>query len=236
MFEQIDIVPSYFHDYINLNEIAIKPVGESKSNVNLFKALGRGVGLRQKELYESEEEIIDNLLKTSSKLGTNLATLRKHGFAKSKSLPLDIYQTPSGKIEVFSQKAVDDGLPALPDHSAIIGTAPFQLLTPLTMEMNHSSCHLISDDIKPKILMNPNDAALLSLKTGQEVILENPHGSIQLPIEISERVPRKILVSYVGFWPKLCGGSNINFLTSDYIQKFGGNSAYQSTFVKVVVP
>ena len=40
----------------------------------------------------------------------------------------------------------------------------------------------------------------------------------------------------MGFWPKLSGGTNINFLTTDYIQKFGGNSAYNSTFVDIVVP
>jgi hypothetical protein len=54
--------------------------------------------------------------------------------------------------------------------------------------------------------------------------------------EISDRVLPGTLVSYMGFWPKLSGGTNINFLTTDYIQKFGGNSAYNSTFVDVIVP
>jgi hypothetical protein len=41
------------------------------------------------------------------------------------------------------------------------------------------------------------------------------------------------MVSYSVLWPKLSGGKNVNFLTTDYVQKYGGNSAFNSTFVRV---
>ncbi|MDH4123334.1 MAG: molybdopterin-dependent oxidoreductase [Thermoplasmata archaeon] len=233
MFEQLDIVPSYFHDYINLNERAIAPVGQSKSNADFFKALARGLGLRMKQLYENEEAMIEHLLKTSSRLKTSLSAMRKQGFVRPRALPLNRYPTPSGKIEIFSQVAADKGLLPLPGHYPIIGTSPFQLLSPETFEMNHSSYHLITPNISQKLLMNPKDAESLSIKNGQEAVIDNQHGSIVLPVEITDKVPEKIVVSYIGFWPKLSGGKNVNFVTSDYIQKFGNNSAYQSTFVNV---
>lgn len=101
--------------------------------------------------------------------------------------------------------------------------------------MNHSSYHLFSTDIGPKVLMNPDDAAAIGAKNGIQVKLENSLGSISLPVEISDRVAKGVVVSYIGFWPKLSGGRNINFLTTDYIQKFGGNSAYHSTFVSIAI-
>ncbi len=38
-FEHFDINASYFHQYVSLNEKAIEPLGEAKSNTDLFRAL-----------------------------------------------------------------------------------------------------------------------------------------------------------------------------------------------------
>lgn len=233
MFEHLDIVISYYHDYLHINERAIPPIGESKSNVNFFKALSRALGLTMKELYESEEIIIENLLRNSSRFSTDFLTLKKTGFCKGVSLPLDAYQTPSGRIEVYSEMAARDDLSPLPSHSEVISAAPFQLLTPCSFEMNHSSYHFLSRELTPKVLMNPSDAAALSLRSGDCVVLENSYGAVRFEIEISEITQPGVLVSYNGLWPKLCGGANVNFLTTDFIQKYKGNSAYQSTFVSV---
>jgi anaerobic selenocysteine-containing dehydrogenase len=234
MFEQFDIVPSYFHDFINLNEKAISPVGDSKSNIELFKALARALGMQNRELFEEEESIAKHLLSKNERLGIDLPDLRKRGFARIALLPSDVYQTPSGKIEALSEKAVEAGLPSLPDHIPIKGTGHFQLLTPLTFEMNHSSYHLLSGDLHQKVLIHPDDATTFSIKSGDAITLKNQLGSIKIVAEISNMVLPGTLVSYMGFWPKLSGGKNINFLTTDYIQKFGGNSAYNSTFVDIL--
>ncbi|MEM3038298.1 MAG: molybdopterin-dependent oxidoreductase [Thermoplasmata archaeon] len=233
MFEHLDIVVSYYHDYLHINEPAIPPVGESKSNVSLFKLLSKSLGLKLKELYENEEIIIENLLRRSSRFSTDYLTLKKTGFCKAKPLPLDRYQTPSGKIEIYSESAARDGMSPIPDHSQMVATAPYQLLTPCTFEMNHSSYHLLSKELAPKILMNPKDALALSLKSGDFVIVENSDGAVKFAVEISDITQPGVLVSFNGLWPKLSGGSNVNFLTTDFIQKFGGNSAYNSTFVRI---
>lgn len=236
MFEQFDIVPSYFHDFVNLNEKAISPVGDSKSNIELFKALAKALGMQNRELFEDEESIVRYLMSKNERLGIDLPDLRKRGFARIAPLPLDVYETPSGKIEALSEKAAEAGLPSLPDHLPIKGTGHFQLLTPMTFEMNHSSYHLLSSNLHQKVLIHSKDATALSIKNGEMVTLRNALGSIEIVAEISERIQPGTLVSYMGFWPKLSGGKNINFLTTDYIQKFGGNSAYNSTFVDIVVP
>lgn len=234
LFEHFDIVLSNFHDYLNLNEPAISRVGESKSNVDFFKALARTFGLGNKELFEKEESIVAYLLKNSKRVEADFISLRRRGFAKMAPLPLDNYQTPSGMIEIYSERAFKDGLSAVPDHVPVRGTEPYQLLSPCTLEMNHSSYHHLTPNISPKVLINPDDAAILGINDGRKITLENQQGSIILPAEITDRVPQGVVVSHTGFWPKLSNGNNINFLTSDYIQRYRGSSAYQSTFVRII--
>jgi anaerobic selenocysteine-containing dehydrogenase len=233
MFEHNDIVPSYLHDFVNLNEQAMSPVGDSKSNFEFFKALAKALGMQNQELFEDESVIMKHLLKSNPRVGMDVQALRAKGFERIKPLPLDVYPTPSGKIEIVSERAVADGLLAIPYHVQINGTGKYQLLTPETSEMSRSSYHLLSKELQPKVLINPNDAAAEGIKGGERVRLENQEGSIVLVAEISDRVQSGVLVSYAGLWAKLSGGSNINFLTTDYIQKFGGNSAYNSTFVDI---
>jgi len=236
MFEHLDLVSSYFHDYVNLNEPAATPWEESRSNVELFKSLAKSLGLRQKELYEDQKTIISNIVKKSRRIDSDMQALRRRGFAKMSPLPLDVYQTPSGKIEIYSRSAEEDGLPSVPDHVPLKGTHPYQLLSPCTFEMNHSSTHLLfKDDIAQRILISPEDSKTLGLMDQSKVTIENQTGSLTLPVEISDRIPVGVVVVYTGFWPKLCDeGKNINFITSDYIQRFGGNSAYHTTFVRIV--
>lgn len=236
MFEHFDLVSSYFHDYVNLNEPAVTPWGESRSNDELFRALAKSLGLRQTELYEDPKTIISNIVRKSRRIDSDMQSLRRKGFAKMSPLPLDAYQTHSGKIEIYSKSAEENGLPPVPDHVPLKGTQPFQLLSPCTFEMNHSSNHLLyKDKIAQKILISPEDSKTLGLKEQSNVTIENQNGSITLSAEVSDRVPTGVVVVYTGFWPKLCdGGKNINFITSDYIQRFGGNSAYHSTYVRII--
>lgn len=233
MFEQFDVVPSYFHDFLNLNERAISPIGDSKSNVEFFKALSRSLGMQNHELFEEEEAIVRQAIKGNPRMAGDLQSLKLKGFERIKPLPLDEYQTPSGKIEMFSERAVADGIPALPDPLPIKGTGKYILLTPDAQEMNHSAYHILSPELKPRVLISPEDATAAGIGDGEDVRLENQVGSITIKAEISERVPPGVLVSYAGLWPKLCGGASINFLTTDFIQKFGGSTARHSTFVNI---
>jgi len=233
MFEHLDVVPSFFHDTINLNECAISPVGDSKSNVDLFKTLARAMGMQNHELFEEDESILRHVLKSNPRVGIDVHALKHRGFERIKALPIDIYPTPSGKIEILSERAAADGLQAVPDHVSIKGTGRYNLLTPETFELNHSSYHILLPELKPTVLINPEDAVAEGIKDGAKVKLGNNEGSITLTAEVSDRVPKGVLVSYTGLWANLSGGININFLTTDFIQKFGGNSAYHSTFVNL---
>jgi anaerobic selenocysteine-containing dehydrogenase len=83
------------------------------------------------------------------------------------------------------------------------------------------------------VYVNKRDALEEGIEDGGTVTLSNEFGEWTVKSEISESVPPGVMLAYSALWPKLADGKNANFLTTDYVQKYGGNSAFNSTFVRV---
>jgi len=230
-FETFDIHVSYWHEYISINEKAIEPMGEAKSNVELFKDLARYMGLKEKELYEDEWEIVRNLLAKSKMVDFTLEELRSKGFAKLKTFPKDEYQTPSGKIKFYPQKAEQRGLNPLPEHVEIKGNYPIRLLTPRHRDILGSQFRNVMPGFKPVIEINAEDAAERNINDGDAVIIYNDLGEVFLRAKISDRIPKGVALTY--FFIKDMKDKCINTLTIDETQVYGGCSTFNSTFVEI---
>ncbi|MDQ1144256.1 anaerobic selenocysteine-containing dehydrogenase [Bacillus sp. SORGH_AS 510] len=57
-YENTDFYTSYWHHYIQLQRPVMEPYGESKSNVEVFQLLARGMGFKEPALGETEAEMI----------------------------------------------------------------------------------------------------------------------------------------------------------------------------------
>ena len=110
---------------------------------------------------------------------------------------------------------------------------PYQLLSPVHRLLVRSQYHQMHLEIQPVVYVNAKDAEDEEMENGGTVTLANEFGDWTVRVEISANVPRGVMVSYSVLWPKLSGGKNVNFLTTDFVQKYGGNSAFNSTFVRV---
>ncbi len=232
-FEHMDMTASYFHQYVSLNEKAIEPLGESKCNSDLFRALASHMKLSQKELYEDDEKIIKTLLSKSRVVEGTYEGLKKKGFLRMKVPNRAVYDTPSGKIELFSEAAAKEGLGPLPSHVEVQKRLPYQLLSPTHRYLVRSQYHLQRPEVKPVIYLNKKDAAEERIEDGAHVTLANEFGKFAAVAEISDMVPRGVMLSYSVLWPKMSDGTNVNFVTTDFVQKYGNNSAFNSTFVRV---
>ncbi len=98
----------------------IDPVYDSKPEWWIFKELAKRLGAGQYFPYESIEELWQYQLEGT---GITLDQFEEKGYVElvSENLPLKdreeiAYKTPSGKIEFFSQKLADAGLPSFPDY------------------------------------------------------------------------------------------------------------------------
>ena len=233
-FEHYDINASYFHSYLSVNEKAIEPIGEARSNSDTFRALASAMGLTQRELFEEDEKVAKTLVSKSKSVEGRFEDITKKGFLRLKVPDRRAYATPSKKIELYSASAEAEGLGGLPSHVPVSSTLPYMLLTPVHKFLVRSQYHQRWQDIRPVVQMNPKDAKAEGVEGGSTVTLANELGEWEVECEVSDAVPRGVIVAYSALWPKLSGGMSANFLTTDFVQRYGQNSAFNSTFVKLL--
>lgn len=232
-FEHLDINASYFHQYLSINEKAIEPLGEAKSNSDLFRALASAMKLTSKELFEDDEKVIRTLMQKSRMVDASFEDLKKKGFVKFKIPNRRVFTTPTKKIELYSAAAASDGLGGLPSHVEVERKLPYQFLTPVHKFLVRSQYHLQRPEVTPVVYMNKKDFANEELDQDGTVTLSNEFGEWTVKAEPSDAVPKGVILAYSALWPKLGDGKNANFLTTDFVQKYGGNSAFNSTFVRL---
>jgi len=233
-FEHLDVNASYFHQYLSLNEKAIEPLGEARCNTDLFRALASRMRLAQRELYEDDEKVARTLISKSKVVDGTFDSLKKKGYLRMKVPNRGVYDTPTRKIELYSEAAASEGLGPLPMHIEVQRKLPYQLLSPTHRYLVRSQYHIQRPEVKPVVYVNAKDAKEEGVENGAAITLSNEFGEFSGLAEISDVVPRGVMLSYSVLWPKMSGGTNVNFVTTDFVQKYGGNSAFNSTFVKVV--
>lgn len=226
-FERLDIADSYYHRYVALNEPVERLYGKSNSEVT--RLLAKALDIENPYLYESDEEVIRKILELN---GLSFEELRVRGFVKIPEKPRT-WETPSGKIEFYSQRAVERGLNPFPEYRKVEGKYPLRLLTPTHRMTITSQYHNTYGMVDPHLYMNPNDAREREISDGDTVEVFNEYGRVKTKAKLSEDLPRGVVLLYKAFWPSLLGW-NANFLTTDETAKeYGNGSAYHSTWVDV---
>ncbi len=113
--EQFDLMFSWGHLYLTLNEPAIAPLGEAVSNTELFRRLARAMGFNDTYWQRSDEEMVATALDWDNPVlaGIDLPALRRTGYARLNVGTPDTFvphregnfPTPSGKCEFKSSIA-----------------------------------------------------------------------------------------------------------------------------------
>lgn len=243
-FESFDVNVCYYHNYMAINKQAIPNVGESKSNYEAFNGLAARFGLKGDWMDESEIDAIKHVMKKSNLIDFTFEELEAKGFMKMKAMPVDDFKTPSGKIEFYSQLAEKDGISALPAGIDVIkeqaeknadGKYPIRLITGNHRLLTHSQNHnMVKDRVKHVIEISETDAAKRNIETGGMVRLKNEMNEMVIEAKISKNLPQGVALAFVGPWASLSGDKkSINCMTTDEVQSFGGNSAYNSTFLEI---
>jgi len=117
--EQLDLMYSWGHFNMQLNNPAIPPRGEAVSNTELFRRLARHMGLEDPALQRSDETLTREAIdwEAESVAGIDLDRLGRDGFARlnvgapDERLPHaeGNFPTPSGKCELASAVADEGG-------------------------------------------------------------------------------------------------------------------------------
>ncbi|MCG7383986.1 molybdopterin oxidoreductase family protein [Paenibacillus sp. ACRRY] len=255
-FEATDLYTSYWHQYVHLQEPVIAPIGESKSNVELFSLLGQAMGYDPEIFGETPEQMIaDALADTDNPYmnGVTLEALQEHRFVKldmsSHDSFLEQLPTPSGKIELYSETMAERGLPPLPTYRALVegydgehpagpdDVHPLMFLSPpnhnfLNSTFANTEKHQRMEKM-PTLQIHPEDAAHRNIEDGDAVVVWNDRGRIELTAKVSESMLPGTVISQGLWWDGSGRKQRVNSLTSGRLSDMGNGATFFSATVEV---
>ncbi|MFM6986399.1 MAG: molybdopterin-dependent oxidoreductase [Hydrogenophaga sp.] len=242
--EHWDIHTSYGHTDVLLNRPAIAPLGQARTNTDVFRALALRMGFTDACFADNDEVLCRQALGTA----VNFQQLLDQGFA-TLTLP-DApfaeggFPTPSGQCEFFSARLAAQGLDGLPDHLTNHEAAgsdaqhPLAMISPPARNFLNSSFVNVKSlrDIEgePLLEIHPDDAAIRHLSSGQMVRVFNDRGSYRCRVQVSTRA-RPGVVNGLGIWWRKLGpdGTNVNELTSQRLTDLGRGPTFYDCLVQV---
>ncbi len=248
--EHWDIHATYGHTDILLNRPAIAPMGECKTNTDIFRALAKRMGFTD-SCFEEDDE---TLCRTAFGPPQDMQELFAQGFTHLKSpsgqaLPdapfaEGKFPSPSGKCEFFSQRLADMGQDGLPDYIANYEVPQANAEFPLAMIspparnfLNSSFVNLQSlRDIEsePVLEMHPADAQARNIQHGDVIRVFNQRGTYHCKAQLNDRA-RPGVVNGLGIWWRKLGlnGTNVNELTSQKLTDIGRAPVFYDCCVEV---
>lgn len=252
-FEEYDIVASYWHRELALNEQAVAPFYESRSEWKIMTELAKRLQLTLPgtcpfPVYASEEEYLNSQFTEQVKRiygVSSIADLRK-GIALAKlektAWESREFATPSGRYLFYSHEAEEDGFPAVPVYTAGRSPSeqyPFWLLTPHHAYTLNSQFHYLDlyEEKEAAVRIHPETAQQLEIFNGEVVVVYNEQDALTIKAIYSRRVPRDILLVYQGWYPDSIISINrlIPVLETDMGKKSSGANgvAFYDTFVNI---
>ena len=237
-----DLCASYFHLRIGPQVKCAEPMGEALPNQEIFRRLAHAMGYEAPELFEDDQSMIDAALKES---GTDLTwtELKESAWVSISDEPLVLWKdgtfaTPSGKIEISSERARADGLPytPLPDADPKPRGENLRLISPATKDLMNSS---YGNDAKVRNMMGPAcitihpcDAEERGIKNGDAVSVSNSSGEMTFNACVDDITPRGTVLAHKSRWLKFeTPKANVNLLHIPLKSDMGESTSVHSTQV-----
>ena len=242
-YEQLDFFTSYWHHYMQVQKPVLKPIGQSKTNLEVFRLLAKALDFNDWQLFETEEQLIKQAIKNENNPFTSSITfeeLMEKEYIKA-DVPKNLLShltTDSKKIELYSSKMKENGYHPLPTYikNNLNTDYPFHFIATSNQHFLNSTFSNIEFHQtlanEPVIYIHPTDAIELQLEHLEEVLIRNENGSCQIKVFITDKTKEKVLVSN-GLWtnsPNLL----LNKLTPSTLTDLGRGSAMFSCSVEIV--
>lgn len=248
MFEQTDIIGSYWNPYVQLRQKAVAPPPEVRPETEIYWHLAHELGFSEEEIKrnipepgdESVEAWLNQKLQSFPEI--TLDQLRKGPILANshQSIPFSdlIFPTPSGKIELLSTQATELwGVDPLPDYLPLQNDTifPLQLLSPNSKNRIHSQFGnlKIIRQFEPEALLfiHPDDAGKRAIQHLETAILFNDKGSAEIIVSFDYGMRRGCVTLTNGHWAQ--HGATPNLFTTGRFTDMGYGTAFHDTFVEL---
>jgi anaerobic selenocysteine-containing dehydrogenase len=241
--EHWDAHGTYGHVYAMLNQPAVPPAGQAKSNAEIFRLLAARMGYTEPCFADSDEAMARGAWDPAR---VDAAALATRGWQRLKLPDAPFaeggFPTPGGKA-----LADAPGL-GVPDHvpnyeSALTAPAlaakyPLAMISPPARHFLNSTfanvASLATTEREPLLEMHPDDAAARGIADGATVRVFNDRGTYVCKAALNARA-RPGVVNGLGIWWRKhgLGGTNVNELTHQRLTDIGRAPAFYDCLVEV---
>jgi anaerobic selenocysteine-containing dehydrogenase len=241
--EHWDAHSTYGHTYAMLNEPAIAPVGQARSNADIFRALARRMGFDEPCFADSDEAMARGAFHAEA---VNLEELGQRGWSRLRIADAPFadggFPTRSGKVLAeVPGLALADHLPnyeSAQSAPALAARFPLAMISPPARNFMNSTfanvASLRAAEHEPLLEIHPDDAAPRGLASGSAVRVFNERGQYLCVAEVTTRA-RPGVVNGLGIWWRKMGrgGTNVNELTHQQLTDIGRAPAFYDCLVEV---
>jgi anaerobic selenocysteine-containing dehydrogenase len=241
--EHWDAHSAYGHTYALLNRPAIAPLGQARSNAEIFRGLAAQMGYTEPCFADSDETLARGAFNAQQ---VNLDELIKRGWSKLKIAEAPFaeggFPTPSGKAWA---DAPGYGLPDhVPNYESaerapeLAARYPLAMISPPARHFLNSTfvnvASLRAAEKEPLVEMHADDAAARGLADASEVLVFNDRGHYRCRLKVSPRA-RPGVVNGLGIWWRKLGldGTNVNELTHQRLTDLGRAPTFYDCLVEV---
>ena len=248
-----EINADYLARYVRYNKPAVKPMGESKSNLQVFNELAQYMGYTDECFKETAEDVIRRSINRKNPAFNDItyeSLNEKHWFHVDLGRPFanHKFNTPSGKIEFYSEamgkKGFDPVAEYVPDMESmeaspeLYASYPIHLVTPASAQLLSSQWHNVKYIqqvlIEPSITINKTDADARGIKEGDFVFVFNGRGKVKLKANVSaSAVKPGVAMAFKSYWDKYTNGNTINRLSLDENADMNGGATLSTNLVQV---
>lgn len=198
--------------HVYLMDRILEPAGEARPVQDVLKGLADRLGVDDFYPWASQEELLDVVLDHPATGGATVASLRANGGKAALAVshvahPTHKFYTPSRKVEFYSARAEQAGLPPLPVHTARTqavegGAADYPLalcqgrtLTHFHAFYDHGQAlpMLAERDPGPELWISPEDARARHLADGDPIRVYNRRGAFEAKAHFTEQIPAGVV-------------------------------------------
>lgn len=249
IFEQSDIVSSYWNPYVQFKPKVTDPPGEVMPESELYYRLAEKMNLCATEknpIPPPGNDIFEDWLagRISTYDSITLDDLRKGPVIPSRIEHIAYsdmrFTTESGRIELYSEAAARKwGVSPLPSYVSLDiksdNKLSFRLMSPNIGSRIHSQFGnmevIKSVTLTPSWEVCPADARRLGIKTGDLIKISNSRGEVTGTARVTNRVKMGSVVFPNGIW--LGEGGGVNILIDPLETDMGFGAAFHNAEVNI---
>jgi anaerobic selenocysteine-containing dehydrogenase len=236
--------------YATWTEPVIKPLGESRPDIDIIIELAKHLGLNDSLLQEGQERCLDWIFEPS---GIKIADIKEHSggfFLKNREMPpfekykVKGFASSSGKMEFASSLLEEEGIEPLPQYNepklSPVSTPETASQFPLVLNTGsrlpmflHSRTFRLSwtRNLRPDPMLDihPQDAEERMISQGDWVRLETPKNKLKVKANLTKRMLPGV-VAMIHDHPE----ADVNtIIESDYLDPITGFAGFKSLLCEV---